>query len=257
MLIKNDSMKTTSICTLLLLMLFTAMQSLAQSWTRGLEEGGVVSVDPRTNKATVYTGKSSGQLWDGTHRLDDGSVIIVRDGIVTSRTGTQGGTPASTDSQALSPEEPTEQPASSTCVELVIKVCGFNGECRDQKGCSPARQLMQLERDEAWQTASSGPNRTSMQCREALKNDKFFARCELKQTNEKPTACQILVAKVCGEDNQCDSSPACSPAQQLLAMETQERLASRSTDRPTYTSKKCAESMTKSEFFSACPAKQP
>jgi hypothetical protein len=38
-----------------------------------------------------------------------------------------------------------------------------------------------------------------------------------------------------------------------LAMETQERLASRSPDAPTYTSRKCEESLGKSNFFITCP----
>jgi hypothetical protein len=241
-------MNTTSISVFLLFALFCTTQSLAQSWTKGLAEGGVISVDPSTNKATVYTGKGSTQLWDGTHRLNDGSVVIVRDGIVTSGIDSAAPVPMA----PASSEEPAIPLASSACVELVIKVCGFSGECRDEPGCSPARQLMQLEKDEAWQTGSKGPNETSVQCRKALRNENFFSRCAIVQPSDAPTACQNLVARVCGEELQCSAAPACSPAQQLLAMETQERLASRSPDRPTYTSKKCEESLGKSDFFIAC-----
>ncbi|HXK57536.1 MAG: hypothetical protein KDI74_03595 [Gammaproteobacteria bacterium] len=244
-------MKTTSTTALLFITLLFAIQIQAQSWTGGLEGGGVVSVDPRTNKATVYTGKGSTQLWDGTHRLNDGSVIIVHDGIVTSGTGSA----ASPASAPNASDEPAAPLASSVCVELVIKVCGFSGECRDDPGCSPARQLMQLEKDEAWQTQSKGPNSTSLQCRKALENEQFFTRCMVTQPIDTPTACQRLVANVCGSENQCAGAPACEPAQQLLAMETQERLASRSPDAPTYTSKKCEESFDKSDFFVACPVK--
>lgn len=242
-------MKISSAIFILLLALFNAAQSLAQSWTRGLENGGVVSVDPKTNKATVFTGKGSTQLWDGAHRLNDGSVIIIRDGIVTSGAGTTDAAPI----EPVTEDTAIQAPASSACVELVIKVCGFSGECRDEPSCSPARQLMQLEKDEAWQTQSSGPNQTSLQCREALSNEEFFARCEIVMPTEAPTACQKLVENVCGNENQCHAEPACSPARQLLAMETQERLASRSPDRPTYTSKKCEESLEDSSFFVSCP----
>lgn len=245
----SDLMKTISTCAFLIFTLFYTAQGYTQSWTKGLEDGGVVSVDPNTNKATVYTGKGSTQLWDGAHRLNDGTVIIVRDGIVTS--GAASAAPLA--SEPAADNEPTEPLASSACVELVIKVCGFNGECKDEPGCSPARQLMQLEKDEAWQTRSNGPNNTSVQCREALENERFFARCTVVQPTDTPTACQELVASVCGSENQCSEEPACSPAQQLLAMETQERLASRSPDSPTYTSKKCKESLRKSNFFTACP----
>ena len=242
-------MKTISGTTLLLMALFCATQSLAQSWTKGMADGGEVSIDPRTNKATVFTGKGSTQLWDGTHQLNDGSVIIVRDGIVTSGAGSA--VPFVT--EPINGEEPTDTPASSACVELVIKVCGFSGECRSDAACSPARQLMQLEKDEAWQTQSKAPNQTSLQCREALANEDFFTRCALLQPSEAPTSCQKLVENVCGIENQCSKGPACSPAQQLLAMETQERLASGPPDKPTYTSKKCEESLTESTFFTTCP----
>lgn len=242
-------MKTTSAAVLLFVTLFFAVQTMAQSWTRGLEDGGVVSVDPRTNKARVYTGKTSTQLWDGTHRLNDGSVIIVRDGIVTSGAGSA----APLAAEPIANDEQTVPLASSACVELVIKVCGFSGECKDATGCSPARQLMQLEKDEAWQSRSKGPNGTSMQCREALQNEKFFSRCTVAQLTDAPTVCQMLVAMVCGSENQCSGQPACPPAQQLLAMETQERLASKTPDAPTYTSKKCEESLAESDFFVACP----
>ncbi|MCB1869047.1 MAG: hypothetical protein KDI43_11075 [Gammaproteobacteria bacterium] len=247
---KPDPMKINPTILLAIFIFSYATQSPAQSWTKGLEDGGVVSVDPRTNKATIYTGKGTTQLWDGTHRLNDGSVIIVRDGIVTSGAGSV----APLAAEAAADDESSAPLASSACVELVIKVCGFSGECRNEPGCSPARQLMQLEKDEAWQTQSKGPNETSAQCREALKNESFFARCSVMQPVEKPTACQQLVVSVCGNENQCSGEPACSPAQQLLAMETQERLASRSPDAPTYTSKKCEESLANSDFFVACPA---
>ncbi|MCP4285844.1 MAG: hypothetical protein GY792_15540 [Gammaproteobacteria bacterium] len=242
-------MKIQATITLLFFVLLCATQSAAQSWTKGLKEGGVISVDPRTNKATVYTSKGSTQLWDGTHRLNDGSVVIVRDGVVTSGVNT----PITPAPAAKAGEDPIDnQPASSACVELVIKVCGFNGECRDEPDCSPARQLMQLEKDEAWQTRNKGPNETSTQCREALNNEQFFTHCKRLQPTETPTACQKLVSKVCGRKNQCSGDLACSPAQQLLAMETQERLASRSPDIPTYTSIRCKESLEETDFFKIC-----
>ncbi len=238
---------------LLLLLAFPPLL-LSQNWTGSLQGGGLVTVDPNTNKATLYTDKGSTQLWDGTHRLQDGSVIIVENGIVTSGAGTH----QTAITPPVSVEPGAEAPASSACVELVIKVCGFNGECSDQKACSPARQLMQLERDEAWQSRSQGPNKTSTQCREALENEAYFTRCEKNRlADDTPTACKRLVDRVCGTGDQCDSAAACSPARQLLAMETQERLASRDPDRPTYSSKRCLEALQGSDFFKRCPASAP
>lgn len=228
-------------------LLMLAGTGQAQSWTSGLERGGVVSVDPVTNKATIYSSKGSTQLWDGTHELNDGSVIIVHDGVVTSG----GGGGQQTDLPPIA-SEPGITQASSACVELVIKVCGFNGECSENQSCSPARQLMELEKDEAWQTRSKGPNKTSAECRTALANEKYFTRCGLKRQSEEPTACENLVSRVCGAGNQCPEAPACSPARQLLTMETQERLASRTPDQPTFSSKRCQDVMQDSKFFKPC-----
>ena len=223
-----------------------ALPALPQSWTGSLERGGVVSVDPNTNKATVYSNRGSVQLWDGTHRLQDGSVIIVNDGVVTSggrRHEIQPTAPAMADTSAVR--------ANSVCVSLAIKVCGFNGECNDSAACSPARQLMKLERDEISQNPAA-ETQTSAQCREALANETFFTRCRKKRVSSTPTACQRLVSSICGTDGQCSDNPGCSPAQQLLTMENQEREASRDPERPTYTSRKCSEALKGSDFFTPC-----
>ncbi len=240
-------MKYASPLSVLLCLLLPPLPALTQSWTGNLEKGGVVSVDPSTNKAKVYSDNGSVQLWDGTHRLQDGSVIIVNDGVVTSRTSQR-------EIQAPEPvmEETSGIRADSVCVSLAIKVCGFNGECNDNPACSPARQLMKLERDEATQTGGSG-TQTSSQCREALANEAFFSRCRKKHVSSTPTPCQQLAARVCGADGQCTDSPACSPAQQLLTMENREREASRDPERATYTSRKCSEALAGSDFFTSCP----
>ena len=242
-------MKTPTNLTITLICLVTLapIQTLGQSWTKGLEHGGVVKIDPSTNRATIYNDQGSTQLWDGTHRLENGSVIIVEDGVVKS-----GGEEVQHNIAPVTTDPGGPVAGSSTCVELVIKVCGFNGECRDAKACSPARQLMQLEKEEAWQTHSQGPNETSAECRKALSNEGYFARCDNQQLSDAPTSCEKLVSRVCGEDAVCSESPGCPPARQLLAMETQERLASRAPDRQTYTSRKCEEALKGSDFFRQC-----
>ena len=233
----------------LLGILLLSLPALPQSWTGSLERGGVVSIDPNTNRATVYSNSGAGQLWDGTHRLEDGSVIIVNDGVVTSGGGQAG--PGASSSAAPLIHDGAGTRANSVCVSLAIKVCGFNGECNDSPACSPARQLMKLERDEIAQGAGQS-TQTSAQCREALSDESFFARCRKKQPAGKPTACQRLVNRVCGSDGQCSDSAACSPAQQLLTMENREREASRHPERPTYTSRKCSEALKGSDFFKHC-----
>ncbi len=222
----------------------------AQEWTGTLEDGRVVKVNPATNIATVYSDQGAVQLWDGAHRLKDGSVIIVTDGVVTSGGGTSHQTP-------IVPQitDETMAPSPSPCVELVIKVCGFNGECSESKACSPARQLMKLEKEEAWQTRGKGGHKTAAQCREALANEEFFKRCDIeKKVSKIPTSCQKLVSRVCGPAGECAESSACAPARQLLEMESKERSLSRMPERPTYSSRKCDEALENPEFFKACPA---
>lgn len=241
-------MKPISHLSLLCALLLAPWPLLAQSWTGSLQRGGVISVDPSTNKATVYSDQGSVQLWDGTHRLQDGSVVIVKDGVLTSHRGS-----ADAPEPVPIPREAAAARSDSVCVSLAIKVCGFNGECSHSPACSPARQLMKLERDEAAQTGGTG-QQTSTQCRDAMLNEEFFRRCERRHQAAAPTTCQRLVTRVCGSDGQCAGSTACSPARQLLAMENREREASRDPKRPTYTSGKCGEALAGSDFFIACPA---
>jgi hypothetical protein len=238
--------------TLLLALLLPGLL-LAQDWTGSLEDGQVVRVDPSTNRATVYSDKGSTQLWDGTHQLQDGSVIIVNDGVVTSGGGSTRQTPIV---HQVIGERMASTP--SPCVELVIKVCGFNGECSDSEACSPARQLMKLEKEEAWQARGKGGDETAAQCREALANESFFKLCEIeKKVSKKPTSCQKLVAFVCGPAGQCSESEACAPARQLLEMESKERSLNRTPERPTYSSKKCTEALEEPEFFKGCSVPDP
>ncbi|MCP3871331.1 MAG: hypothetical protein GY703_25165 [Gammaproteobacteria bacterium] len=228
-------------------MLLAPIQAFSESLTGSLARGGVVRIDPDTNRATVYSRQGASQLWDGTHELEDGSVIIINDGIVTS------GSPAERNARPYaSPDSDLTQISSSACVDLVIKVCGFNGACKNDEACSPARQLMQLEKEEAWQTRIQGPNQTSAQCRKALSNEKYFTRCPSQQLSDAPSACENLVQRVCGHENDCKNQPGCNAARQLFAMETQERLASRRPEDPTYTSGKCLDAMGDSGFFRKC-----
>ena len=57
------------------------------SWQGRLQDGSRVEVDPRTNRPTVYNRQGvATQLWDGVHRLQDGSSITVRSGVMVPNT---------------------------------------------------------------------------------------------------------------------------------------------------------------------------
>ncbi len=223
----------------------------AQTWTKDMQDGSIIRIDPYTNKATRFSDQGAVQLWDGAHRMQDGSTVIVKDGIVTS-----GLDSAPSSQSSVKPEEGFFKPTSA-CIDLVIKVCGFNGECGNAQACSPAHQMMKLEADEAWQSRNEGANQTTIECRKALLNEEFFSPCaHRKPDSEAPTHCERLVSHVCGSDNQCTSDPGCSPARQLLNMELEERMASRSPEQLTYTAKRCKEAIESRDFFKPCtPAK--
>jgi hypothetical protein len=46
-----------------------------------LQDGRGIFINPQTQK-TMRSDVPDTSLWDGTHRLDDGSVIIIREGVV-------------------------------------------------------------------------------------------------------------------------------------------------------------------------------
>ena len=212
---------------------FVAMGS--EGWTGGMEDGSVVRIDPDSNQATRYSGEGAIQLWDGVHRMQDGSTVTVKDGVVTSRSAGDQRTPQF----APAPTDPGLTP--SACVALVVKVCGFNGECRDDPACSPARQLMELEKSEAWQSKGAGPNQTTAQCLNAMENEAFFSPCSASAKDAAPTACDRLVERACGADQQCAQTPDCLEAQQFQRMEQREQARNRHPEKLTPASEHCEE----------------
>ena len=60
----------------------SAISATAVDWTSGLQGGGMVTVDPDTQRATVTRDGVTSPLWNGVHRLQDGSAMIVNHGEV-------------------------------------------------------------------------------------------------------------------------------------------------------------------------------
>jgi len=247
----------------LLFSLLAPALALAQYWSGALADGTLVRVDPRTQRVEHFTPRGAAQLWDGAHRLQDGSVIIVKDGVILSGGGEQGAppqAPAQTPPPRAEPAQPqpqSEPPATGrsaasdpACIHLVIKVCGFDGQCGGAEACSPARQLLALEEDELRQGL---PSYTTKQCHDALNDQDFFKPCTLGQLG--PTPCRKLVDAVCGQDNQCSDRKGCAAAWQLLDMEGQEIGATlRRPERQVDSSLRCQEAMNDQRFFARCEA---
>lgn len=151
----------------------------AAAWDSSLQGGGAVSVDPDTNRATVTRDGVTTPLWDGTHRLQDGSILIIRRGMAVPNKGIL-------DSRKPLPREPEEWEDAlivgySPCEKLVRNICGRHDECTDAEACNLARQLLDMEREE--RDASDNKylmTYTSGQCLKAIRDEEFFASC-LKQ----------------------------------------------------------------------------
>ena len=173
-----------------------ASQSAAagEPWRAPLAGGGQVQLDPRTHQPIFSRDGRQTQLWDGVHRLEDGSVILVQEGRVVPRrdmlnppavTKEAEGT-ATPDSSVTSPAT-SIAPANSLqagplagtppCEQLVQKVCGQVIACWEKPACTLARQLRSLDHDEM--LAGFNPaqgTQTGKQCLEALSNG-IFAPC--------------------------------------------------------------------------------
>ena len=256
-----------------LLSTMTPRWSQAAGWSAPLVGGGEVRVDPRTNRATILRGGVETPLWDGAHRLQDGSTLIIRSGQAVPNA-------AILDSRRL-PDQPERPRAEqwigvpiagySPCERLVRRVCGLSQECGSAKACNPARQLLEMEQQE--RKANDSPNymtHASGQCQEADQDKAFFVSCgqtpmpdqavlSPEQTGEvagqrPPSACELLVNKVCGLNDACSAQTACQAAQQLLQM-AQESSADQgggagSVMNPT--EHKCVEALSDEGFFRPC-----
>lgn len=227
-------------------LLLAAGSAGAGTWTGTLSDGSVLKVDPETRRATRLYGGGAAPLWDGTHRLEDGSVVIVRDGQAVP-------SESMIDAWRAEPgAEPTMR--ERYCEQLVRKVCGFDDECGQSQPCVLAHQLLRIERDEQRRVPlGSGPypqTAGSGDCLEALGNPAFPA-CGTAPAARDASECRALVDRVCGKDGRCGSSPACDPARQLLELETEERLESADPSARTSMGAECERAM-ENAFFTPC-----
>lgn len=231
----------------LLVLLLTALAGIsasagADTWESNLKGGGVVRIDPVTRKPTLFYNGGSSLLWDGVHEMEDGSVITIRDGVAV---------PDETMFSTWSREAPREPGAEAPfCEQLVRKVCGFHSECAGERPCYLARELSRLERSETRGALEGLMAPSSVECKRGLADTVLFPGCE-RAAADKITPCIKLVAKVCGDQGQCSSAPACGPARQLLVMEREERLENRDPDAVTDSGMQCQEALGNS-FFKRC-----
>ena len=167
----------------------------AEPWTGTLPDGSQLRVDPNTRRALRDQGGAARPMWDGVHRMDDGSVVIIRDGTAVPTTQMM-------ETWQGAPEGKEAQPGAE-CERLVQRVCGPEDACGQAPPCLSARKL----RDDA---ASPGPGGTpdagQQACAQAL-IDPAFPVCTEVARGAKATDCARLVERVCGADGRCSKSP--------------------------------------------------
>jgi hypothetical protein len=211
-----------------------------------LESGGEISVDPQTHRATHDADGVQRPLWDGVHRLDDGSTVIIRDGIAVP-------TETMVDAWSRRPQ-PKPTLVERWCSQLVRKSCGFDGACSSSSACLRARSLAADEaREQRGLPLAAGAHprtATSGRCRKALVENEYPA-CSSLESGAGESRCRPLVAKTCGRAAQCADSQACRAARQLLGFETEERLVNDDPGMVSTSGRQCLEAMA-NPFFKAC-----
>lgn len=131
--------------------------------------GGTVQLDGATQKAELSTPDGRFPLWDGIHRLQDGSVVRVQSGIVIKDDHVQ---------QHLGTPPYSPEVARDLCRELEAKVCGQAGACLSHEPCQAVRQLLQMIEEDIRRGPVDAPGPSlERQCQEALGRETFFQPC--------------------------------------------------------------------------------
>ncbi len=218
----------------------------APSWSRTTDRGTPISIDPTTNKAVIARPDGVVRpLWDGVHRLDDGTTLTVRAGVVVED-------PDMSASRREPPPLVQDPGTVSPCVTLTRRVCGINRECGSAAGCELASQLLKFEQDERTERPGATPTTILYQCREALTNPATFPACPSNVVIAEDGPCRALIRRVCGVTDGCRDTRACRAAQQLAEMELQERLRSMEPEADPPAATQCTQALIENRFFAPC-----
>jgi len=164
-------------CLLSLALSLSPGAGAAEPWQGALQNGSVVHVDPNTNRATVTNAQGvSTPIWDGVHKLEDGTTITTSNGIVVPNQRIW----ESRQALPVKPSPVSTEP-SPECLMLEEAACGTNDACADAQSCLLAKQLLQFDRDETRDiNAGKLMAERSMpsQCREAFRDNVKFPPCK-------------------------------------------------------------------------------
>jgi len=169
-------MKNLSVMLLAVVLGLSVTIVTAADWTSGRQGGGTVTVDPDTRRATITRDGVTAPLWNGAHRMEDGSVLIINRG-----TAVPGEPPARP--RQLPPPDTADWEGVmivgySPCEQLARHVCGRQNECAAVEACRSSQQLLAMEQDERTM-ADDGARMTytSGQCLEAIRDVEYFSVC--------------------------------------------------------------------------------
>jgi hypothetical protein len=215
-------------------------------WTRAGERGEAITIDPRTQRATVMPQDGSGRpLWDGVHRLEDGRTLIIRSGVVVQDVDM-----SASKREPLQIEE--DAGAVSPCVTLTRRVCGVRGDCAQAEPCELAQQLLRFEYEERAERPDIPPQTVLRQCQDALSNPTSFPGCPANAALSEDSPCRSLLRRVCGKTNECADQTGCKAARQLADMEIEERLSSAQPQLNPRAAGQCTQALLDKDFFLPC-----
>lgn len=243
----------------------------AAEWRTQLGNGQPIVVDPTTNRAVIQSGIGQGRpLWDGVHRLQNGSTITIRSGIVvpnealSSPTSPMPSPAVEISADTTTPDVPADQksttdsaraPANRTsrhrghCDHLVLKTCGLNGGCDDAESCHLARQLRKVQQ-KAKYPGLGNIGWAEERCREALMDDDGLSACEIEPALDE-VACGALVERVCASASRCRRSRTCRDVRELFDLE-QIALEKSSPTELELVRQRCTELLGRHAFFRPC-----
>lgn len=216
---------------------------LGASWEAELEDGRQISVDPTTNRPVIQSDRNTGTpLWDGVHRLSDGTVITVRSGVMVPNE----------DVMTLRRGEiPEAEPRafSAACNDLVLQACGLSEECAAAEPCNLAKQLRELASKQSPQE-SDQHEWAETRCQQGLTDPQMFPVCTATQA-VMTAPCEKLVEWVCGKAQRCAQSEPCQLANQLHNLEQQAE-AEGNQKHAQNTRQQCQETLGRHAFFPPC-----
>lgn len=245
----------------------------AAEWQTQLGTGQPIAVDPTTNRAVIQSGIGQGRpLWNGVHRLQDGSTITIRSGVMVPNEALSSPLPPTpppaTASQetpsTAAPEDTADQgsganllppapgwpsPRRGHCDHLVLKICGLRGTCDDVEACHLARQLRKAQH-QSDDPSLGNTGWAEDQCRDALAKETEFPPCATEPALD-DVACGRLVEHVCSRSSRCRRSKACSDVQELIDLEQ----VARENTSPTELAlirQRCVELLSEHAFFPPC-----